>query len=694
MNGTPCKPVVLWVTLVPCLVLLSSHPAAADGCYFPERAYKTPPTIPTQRALVVFRDSTERLIIESSLEAKGRHFGWIVPLPAKPSDIEECSSGLLTTLSHCISTRIIHDLTAIRDPMAALAGVVALWAAVVLALKPKRRLLPLLLMVLFALLLGVLLPSLGHAGRSGKDAVGVPGVHIESAEIVGNYEVTVLTATDPGALNTWLDSNGFMSLSGDGAAIVSDYIRGGWCFAATKLQRNATGLARPHPISFTFPADRPVYPMRLTALTGASVALELFVIADKRAVVNGLTTEFSDQLTKRERHYSGPHVQHLPAHSVAGRGFRVVIGHPGLPDLVWDDCCLTKLSGTITPQDMKADIIPDFRAPSPYRQKAYSRRGARDTAVLVALGAWIIGLPAWLLAVYGRIRSDKGRLFSLTRVCVPALGGTVALCGCVYALLPKTEVTTQKGGSYHTELRYVLRAVIEESIESLGPMSTVALVDVRTRLADYFTKNVMANRLSGGNVHEEDSPGNYVLYEFPDGIVVREFVRWGFVNDMFFPRKPVEYYLGCLASMRKEPWQYHWRELIWELGNTRDPRVVLPLIQTLRKPVAYGSPVDLINQQLTKITGFNFRTYRNRADAEKLYLLWTQWWNVNQSNTRRQWLEAALDQQIPAGERADQYTKRYYREARESAAAELAMLDKRAGAVNDKVTFPDGHAPD
>lgn len=70
--------------------------ASADGKYFPQNAYKVPPAIPTQRTILVYRDGIETLIIESALEGPGQEFGWVIPLPSRPTRFEEASPGNYT----------------------------------------------------------------------------------------------------------------------------------------------------------------------------------------------------------------------------------------------------------------------------------------------------------------------------------------------------------------------------------------------------------------------------------------------------------------------------------------------------------------------------------------------------------------------------------------------------------------------
>ena len=94
-----------------CLILLglflTCQMSFADGVYIPA-AKKKLPEIPIQRALVKYQAGIESLIVESTLDGEGGDYGWIIPVPNKPTRFEKVSPGLLKTMSLQIQPKIHH----------------------------------------------------------------------------------------------------------------------------------------------------------------------------------------------------------------------------------------------------------------------------------------------------------------------------------------------------------------------------------------------------------------------------------------------------------------------------------------------------------------------------------------------------------------------------------------------------------
>ncbi|MHC4192859.1 MAG: DUF2330 domain-containing protein, partial [Planctomycetota bacterium] len=353
----------------------------ADGKFFAERAYKVPPAIPSQRAILIHKDGTEKLIIESALQGEGKEFGWVIPLPAKPTEFEKVSPGLIKTLSLTLQPRITHDLTNSLGSLYVISTIVALSCLLVLTIKPKEYTTVLLITGLGALSACLLVSALGTAkqtaGVGGADSAVVPGVKVQNVQEIGSYNLAVLEADSANALDEWLGKNGFSSLTEKDHIVVSDYIKRSWYFVAAKLRREGEGFSRPHPLAMSFVTEEPVYPIRLTGTAGSSVYIELFVIAEGQAETRQLPLEVSDEYVFREEARRDPVGKELLP-GFLGNTYRQHIGHPSAMKLMWDGCVLNRLCGTLKPEEMTEDIIIRLKAGDPYQRRYFSRRGAKD----------------------------------------------------------------------------------------------------------------------------------------------------------------------------------------------------------------------------------------------------------------------------------------------------------------------------
>lgn len=508
--------------------------ARADGCYFPEKAVKKMPAIPLQRAILVYRDQTERLIIESILDAEGQRFGWIVPVPATPTKIETASSGLLQTLSLATQPEITHDNFGNLKTMMVFAIAVALWALLSIRLNrptPARLLVGLATTLLLACFVN--LPTLGRAASPGANRASA-GVNVEAVRLIGSYEVTLLQADSPEALSLWLEENGFAILPAEGNVVVADYIKQNWHFVAAKLQRDGQGLARPHPLSITFPSTDAVYPMRLTALAGSPVALELYVVAEQQGSAERLTLEYSNTFSRihgsfPSAYHGGPEIVQFEAPS------RTIIGQPSTQAILWGGCCVTRLAGQLNRADMANDIVLRWESPFSYRPHAYSPQGARHTAAIWALTFWTVGFPIVFLVANRRAASDHKPRIYWTWAIRPTLIACILLYLGIYVAIPTIEVN-----SINPRLRW--EASTYQSQETadkvMMQINSVAVDAFRKAIAEHLRQVNALNPYTGQPVIEEDSPGNYTLHTHADGVIL----TW-YDGQM----QPTEYYIGRQA---------------------------------------------------------------------------------------------------------------------------------------------------
>ncbi|MEU8773646.1 DUF2330 domain-containing protein [Streptomyces sp. NPDC048606] len=125
----------------------------------------------------------------------------------------------------------------------------------------------------------------------GRDTAGAPmpgaagpAVAVVGRERLGPFDVARLTAGDPDALRTWLETNGFRLPDRLGVEL-RPYVERGWEYVAVRLAPRTSD--RPlrgelDPLRIRFDSDRPVYPMRLSRMAAGPQSLGLYVLADHR----------------------------------------------------------------------------------------------------------------------------------------------------------------------------------------------------------------------------------------------------------------------------------------------------------------------------------------------------------------------------------------------------------------------------
>lgn len=400
----------------------------ADGKYWPERAYEAPPRIPAQSAVLAFRAGVETLVIESSAESPSRSLGWIIPVPSEPEAVEEIRPGLFESLAYCLGPTIVHDLT---EQVRSSAWFFACLAVCALLFALKVRIGYIVCIALgFAF---VTLFPMALGGRGGLGGDGTPGVTVAASRRVGSYAVETLRATDAKALDAWLSGHGFAGLSAAERLIVDDYIRGSWCFVAARIARGEGGAATPHPILLRFEAAEPVYPLRLTALSGGATELDLFVVAEGATAPGLLRNAFVDRFRWHED-------RHSSLWWSDGIGTR--IGHPDLKGIFWDGCVVTRLRGTLDPEAMGSDLVMRGETTlEPHRERFYSQRGALSIGAVVFFLVSAFGLLGLSLVIYDCRRAGFGsdpRRDALWALWV--LLGAVVVAGTVALALPVREV--------------------------------------------------------------------------------------------------------------------------------------------------------------------------------------------------------------------------------------------------------------
>jgi hypothetical protein len=311
-------------------------------------------------------------------------------------------------------------------------------------------------------------------------------VTILDRKIVGVFETTTITSHDAKALQTWLSENGF-AVPTNAEPVIASYVKDGWVFVATKVRRDQPDneTSTPHPLSFTFKTDQPVYPMRLTGLNSQSLMVDLYVFSNARAAA-----------------------PHFKVESCT----RPNIAHPLLHKWVGDSTVATKLTATLSLADMRKDVWLDWTPFSEKKNRLFSQQGALTTALNWGAGLLAAGLFVVCLLAFAS-KTHKTKLLCLIGIVTVASG---ILAGLVYRSLPKTEVIFVQGYRHSSYAGLViLRRILND-----GGWQTMA--EARAKLQNVTSNPINSpkkfsgnwrNDLVGGQIREEDSPGNYLLRE-------------------------------------------------------------------------------------------------------------------------------------------------------------------------------------
>lgn len=249
--------------------------------------------------------------------------------------------------------------------------------------------------------------SSGDGDGAGGAAPGVdaaaPPVDVVGRDRLGPFDVARLTATDPAALEGWLEENGF-ALPDDLAEGLRPYVEQEWEYVAIRLAPAGDGEENPEnpeelvlggtldPLHLSFDAEEPVYPMRLSRLAEVDQALKLYVLAPHRMEPAGAIGG------------SPPEVGYAARLDAAGAGEGP--GDGPLRDLAGDDAFLTVLE-------------QEFPEPARINGDHVLRRAAEDTEEIPVvytdrLLTWA-GVPAWIVTVTGGLGLGAVAAWQLTR---------------------------------------------------------------------------------------------------------------------------------------------------------------------------------------------------------------------------------------------------------------------------------------
>ena len=264
------------IACAPRIAQADGIPLPPSGIYYSE---EIDIGMSSQQAVLVYDAETGRedLVISVQLLGESPEAAWVVPVPSSP-EVNMASAEWFSQLSDRTKPRIVTRFVA---PPAPFMNIVS---------------------------------NLG--APEGEELPREEEVEVLSRQQVGVYDVSILAAHRRGALLDWLNEHGY-TFPTEGEPILDQYVEEGWTFVATRVRPGETARLEGdvQPLWFSFHTERPVYPMRLTALTGSSIDVLIYVLADHQMEITspGFEIEFAGSLKLRPMASERGELEHILA---------------------------------------------------------------------------------------------------------------------------------------------------------------------------------------------------------------------------------------------------------------------------------------------------------------------------------------------------------------------------------------------
>lgn len=309
--------------------------ASACGGFF---CTNTPIDQSAERIIFTINDdNTISAIVGINYEGQAEDFSWVVPVPSPP-DLDVAPTNALD---------VLQDVT-----------------------NPQFDLPP-------NYCAGVIWSFMGFGGGGGG--------YLEQGN-VGPYDYATISSDDPAELINWLRDNGYQ-VTEDMEPIIAEYVIEGMYFLAMKLSNEAE-VGDIQPVKMTYQSDKPVIPIRLTAVAALeNMPVLVWIFADQpyspenyvHAQVNfadfrspsQLREPFTvwdtgfDYMTERNRiqaeHDGKAFITEYAMPSADLLELGMVSEEPYLMDLIESYSFVTRLRAQLSPDQMTLDpsFVPD-----------------------------------------------------------------------------------------------------------------------------------------------------------------------------------------------------------------------------------------------------------------------------------------------------------------------------------------------
>ena len=215
------------------------------------------------------QERLETLVIQPEFSGTATEFGMVLPLPGRP-EINEAPDDLFTFLATYTGR---HASGAV---------------------------------------LGLATESVTQSGLPEQSVV------VVERKDVGDFETTLLVASDAQDLADWLNDRGFQFAETDVENFDYYVQKGGYYFAAMKVNMDEAEVGengeidgRLRPIEFVFPSEQPMLPLRIMSGEMDPMRMTLYTLADFPYYVRGIEVDFAKKIEPRSaealiyRHTSG-----------------------------------------------------------------------------------------------------------------------------------------------------------------------------------------------------------------------------------------------------------------------------------------------------------------------------------------------------------------------------------------------------
>ncbi|MDP7132424.1 MAG: DUF2330 domain-containing protein [Planctomycetota bacterium] len=255
------------------LTLLGPHMAFADPCGMVPPVQLTPGApqltrVGDQITYVFFQDGIEDIVLRPGFKGSVTNFGMLIPFPAVPS-LRKVSDDIFSHIKKAIDPPVIQIALEVAEEES-------------------------------------------DKSEDMSDELRFGTVKVLKEEAVGMYQIAVLEASNPKALEHWMTTHGYIYPTGMDRPCM-DYIKAGWCFVAVKANIGSQAAVKPRPgmrkadpklpadagfegavqaMGFRFRIKRPVVPMRLSAFNEGKLFNRVYYLSDQPVRIEQLPREF------------------------------------------------------------------------------------------------------------------------------------------------------------------------------------------------------------------------------------------------------------------------------------------------------------------------------------------------------------------------------------------------------------------